>query len=122
MFLMPLVTSYTSYKSQDLVTKYFPGESHVHLNILLGKTKLWLMDKDLIWDYPVPSMPHIVEVGGLTSSPPNPLPSTLQTLVSEAKHGVIVVSFGSLSTYLPPEVNTKLLNAFRQLKELVVWK
>ena len=120
MFLLPLLTSYTSYKSQDLVEKHFPGE--VQLNILYGKTKLWLMDKDFILDYPGPTVPHTVEVGGLTTSPPNSLPTTLQKLVSEAKHGVIVVSFGSLSTDLPPEVNTKLLNAFRQLKELVVWR
>ena len=122
MFLLPLLTSYTSYKSQDLVEKHLPGEPQVQLDILYGKTKLWLMDKDPIWDYPGPTMPHTIEVGGLTTSPPNPLPTTLQKLVSEAKHGVIVVSFGSLATYLPPEVNAKLLNAFRQLKERIVWR
>ena len=121
-FLLSLITSYTSYKSQDLVTKHFPDEPQVQLDILYGKSKLWLMDKDLTWDYPGPTMPHMVEVGGLTTSPPNSLPTTLQKLISEAKHGVIVVSFGSIVTYLPPEVITKLLNAFCQLKELVVWK
>ena len=118
----PLAIYFMSSGSQDLVPKHLPNESQLQLRTLHGRTKLWLMDKDLTLDYPSPSMPNIIDVGGLTTSPSKPLPEALHKLVTEAANGVIVVSFGTIATHLPHEINMKLMDAFRQLKELVIWR
>ena len=41
---------------------------------------------------------------------------------SEAEHGVIVVSFGSMLSTLPKPVIEKFLAGFKMLKQRVVWR
>ncbi|XP_050559219.1 UDP-glucosyltransferase 2 isoform X2 [Spodoptera frugiperda] len=51
------------------------------------------------------------------------LPKNLQTLLDNAKHGVIYFNLGgTVSEDLPLEVQRELLRVFRQLEQLVVWR
>ncbi|XP_022820252.1 2-hydroxyacylsphingosine 1-beta-galactosyltransferase-like [Spodoptera litura] len=51
------------------------------------------------------------------------LPKNLQTLLDNAKHGVIYFNLGgTVSEELPLEVKRELMRVFRQLEQLVVWR
>nr|ANI22016.1 UDP-glycosyltransferase 48D1 [Spodoptera exigua] len=70
-------------------------------------------------------LPHNAKyIGGhhLTASH-STLPKNLQTLLDNAKHGVIYLNLGgTVSEELPPETTRELLRVFRQLEQVVVWR
>ncbi|KAM3962164.1 UDP-glucosyltransferase 2-like [Aphomia sociella] len=57
-------------------------------------------------------------------SPAKPLPKELQTLMDNAKHGVIYFSMGSTwkSKDIPKAITEGLLKMFGELRETVIWK
>ena len=122
MLMGSLSQLYISYLSWHMVEKYVPKDKQISVKAMEAKTQLWLVDKELMLDYPTPTMPHFVQVGGLSTSPSKPLPAELESMASNTKYGIIVVSFGSVATFLPHEINIKLLASFRKLKHLIVWR
>ncbi|KAG5870205.1 hypothetical protein JTB14_030318 [Gonioctena quinquepunctata] len=74
--------------------------------------------------YARPIPPNIIPVGGIHIKPINRLPKDLQEIMDRAKHGIILVSFGSnvRSDRLKPEQRKALFGAFGRLKQTVVWK
>ncbi|KAG5870206.1 hypothetical protein JTB14_030319 [Gonioctena quinquepunctata] len=74
--------------------------------------------------YARPISPNIIPAGGIHIKPINSLPKDLQEIMDNAKHGVILVSFGSnvRSDRLKPEQKRTLFGAFGRLKQTVVWK
>ena len=67
-------------------------------------------------------MPNVVFVPSVTMGPPGKLDNAIQQIAdSSAANGLIVVSFGSIGSQLPAEVVTKLLSAFGQLQQTVIW-
>ena len=71
-------------------------------------------------DWPIPTLPHIINVEGLTARPARALPEYLADRLETTQHGVVVVSFGSALHLLPDFVIGKFLDAFRRRKELFV--
>lgn len=74
---------------------------------------------------PRPTVPAIVDVGGLQiKDPPSPLPEHLQKWLDNAEHGVIYMSMGTniQSSDLTPFKLIAILKSFANLKERVVWK
>ncbi|XP_017492768.1 PREDICTED: UDP-glucuronosyltransferase 2B15-like [Rhagoletis zephyria] len=71
-----------------------------------------------------PKMDNMIFVGGLHINPPKPLPTDLQKFLDDAEHGVIYFSFGTVvkDTGMPIEKLNLFLDAFRQLKQRVLWK
>ena len=67
-------------------------------------------------------MPHIVNVGGITTRPAKPLPNELQSFFDNAEHGVILVTFGSVSESIPIGLIQKILSALRHRQEKVILK
>ncbi|XP_064628131.1 2-hydroxyacylsphingosine 1-beta-galactosyltransferase-like [Lineus longissimus] len=86
------------------------------------KSKLFIMNKNGVIDCPTPSMPNLIQVGGLTTKPPKPLPADYQKFVDDSQHGVIVLSFGSAVAYIPKEMFLKFLSAFGNIKQRVIWR
>ncbi len=99
--------------------KYTPDLPVVSTDELASRSLLWLVDVDLVIDYPRPIMPNEIHIGGLTTKPANPLPKDLQEFVNRGQHGVIVMSFGSTA---PNMANDKFIEAFRRIKQYVVWR
>uniref|UniRef100_W5LTB3 UDP-glucuronosyltransferase n=1 Tax=Astyanax mexicanus TaxID=7994 RepID=W5LTB3_ASTMX len=104
-----------------LMTRYFgPDANFYHL---LQGADLWLMRVDFVFEFPRPTMPNIVYIGGFQCRPAKPLPAELQQFVEgSGEHGVIIMSLGTLLKGLPAEITSEIAAAFAQLPQRVVWK
>jgi hypothetical protein len=87
---------------------------------------MWLVTRDNVLDYPKPTMPNMIDVGGLTTGPPT---GRLDADVAEflngaGESGVVLVSLGTLVDELPTPLTEKFLTAFGRLDDglRVVWK
>ncbi len=109
-------------RSDYLVAMYAPNLPPVSLNYLAGRSLLWFIDSDSALDYARPRMPNEVFIGGLTTKPAKPLPSDLGKIVSTAKHGIIVVSFGSSPMTIPKRIIKNIIGGLSQLRQVVIWQ
>lgn len=72
-----------------------------------------------------PLLPSIIEIGGLQiKNTPSPLPEDIKKWIEGAKHGVILVSFGTnfRSADLQQEKIKLLKNSFKKIKQRIIWK
>lgn len=104
-----------------LVDKYFG--SGVQFYHMLQATDIWLMRADFVFEFPRPTMPNIVYVGGFQCKPSSPLPPELEDFVqSSGDHGFIFMSLGTLIKALPKDITSKIAAAFAQLPQKVIWR
>ncbi|XP_041351692.1 UDP-glucuronosyltransferase 1-6-like [Gigantopelta aegis] len=89
---------------------------------LIRDAILYLENSDHVVDYPKALTPNFIQVGGLSAKPPGKLPKDLETFMTEATNGVVMVSFGSILREAPKEMMNKLMTAFSQLKQRVLFK
>ena len=78
---------------------------------------LWLIDTYFAIDYPRPITPNEIMIGGLTTQPGKPLSDDLEKFMNQFKDGIVVVSFGSMSSSLREQARLKLLEAFSKVWE-----
>ncbi|XP_041093167.1 UDP-glucuronosyltransferase 1-2-like [Polyodon spathula] len=105
----------------DLCARYFgPG---VDLYSLLQSADLWLMRSNFVFEFPRPTMPNIVYIGGFQCKPAKPLPQDLEEFMeSSGEHGVVVMSLGTLVNGLPSGLTDKIAYAFSQLPQKIIWR
>ncbi|XP_066270879.1 UDP-glucuronosyltransferase 2C1-like [Branchiostoma lanceolatum] len=90
---------------------------------LMSSTDLWLSQTDNVLDFPRPSMPNTVQVGGLTVRTGVPLSEDLEGFMqSSSDDGVVIVSFGSMIGTMSTEKKEIFAAAFAQLRQKVVWR
>uniref|UniRef100_A0A3B3HLQ9 UDP-glucuronosyltransferase n=1 Tax=Oryzias latipes TaxID=8090 RepID=A0A3B3HLQ9_ORYLA len=95
---------------------------NVKYNHLLQGADLWLMRVDFVFEFPRPTMPNVVYVGGFHCKPSKPLPEHLEQFVqSSGEHGVIIMSLGTFINELPDEKVNKIAAAFAKLPQKVIW-
>ena len=111
-----------SWYYRDYMSIYAPERPQVTLEELFMKSSVWLLDTHTVLDYPKPTMPNVIHVGGLTVKPRKALPPDLEKLLGSSKHGVILVSFGSLTTHFPEAVVQKLIEVFKLVKQTVIFR
>ena len=94
------------------------------LDDLMSRSQLWLLTKNIVLDYSRPMMSNMVNVGGLTVKRTNgKLPVDMRRFVEGARHGTILVTFGSTTSKLPSSVVQKFASAFRRLDGYrVIWR
>ncbi|KAK7925962.1 hypothetical protein WMY93_008272 [Mugilogobius chulae] len=69
---------------------------------IMQDADIWLFRSDFVFDFPRPTMPNVVYIGGFQCKPAQPLPAELEDFVQSAgEHGVIIMTMGSLSTDYP---------------------
>ncbi|KAM3592339.1 uncharacterized protein V6R79_016890 [Siganus canaliculatus] len=104
-----------------LVHKYFsPDVSVYHL---LRAADIWLMRVDFVFEFPRPTMPNVVYIGGFQCRPPGALSSELEAFVqSSGEHGFIVMSLGTIIKGLPVETSSEIAAAFAQIPQKVIWR
>lgn len=116
---------------QGLIDKYFEPfmrkDSNDHLpNVyaLERKVAIIMINSHVALDHPRPSMPNIVNVGGLHLRATNPLPKELQSFIDDAHHGVIYFSFGSniQGSDMPQRLQETFIETFKNLPQRVLWK
>uniref|UniRef100_A0A4W5REH4 UDP glucuronosyltransferase 5 family, polypeptide F1 n=1 Tax=Hucho hucho TaxID=62062 RepID=A0A4W5REH4_9TELE len=104
-----------------LVSRYFGPE--VDYFSLFQAADLWLMRVDFVFEFPRPTMPNVIYMGGFQCKPAKPLPQELEEFVqSSGEHGVIIMSLGTLIGQLPHDIADEIAAAFAQLPQKVIWR
>ncbi|XP_029303841.1 UDP-glucuronosyltransferase 1-2-like [Cottoperca gobio] len=72
---------------------------------LLQEADIWLFRSDFVFEFPRPTMPNVIYIGGFQCKPAQPLPADLEEFVQSAgEHGFIIMTLGTLVNALPKEV------------------
>ncbi|KAL7867864.1 hypothetical protein SRHO_G00092480 [Serrasalmus rhombeus] len=101
--------------------KYFGPE--VDYFSLFQDADIWLMRNDFTFEFPRPTMPNVVYMGGFQCKSSKPLPDNLEKFVlSSGEHGVIVMSLGTIIGQLPQDITEEIAAAFAQLPQKVIWR
>ena len=89
----------------------------------MQEADIWLMRSDFVFEYPKPTMPNVVYMGGFQCRPAQPLPSELEDFVQSAgEHGVVIMSLGSLVDSLSKTLTDQIADVFANLPQKVFWK
>ncbi|XP_041955248.1 UDP glucuronosyltransferase 5 family, polypeptide E1 [Alosa sapidissima] len=106
---------------QGVISEFIDPNANVYS--LIQGADLWLMRVDFVFEFPRPTMPNVVYMGGFQCKPSKPLPSELEEFMqSSGEHGVIVMSLGTLLGSLLPEISEVIAAAFARLPQKVVWR
>ncbi|KAI4877487.1 hypothetical protein NFI96_015051 [Prochilodus magdalenae] len=90
---------------------------------LLQEADIWLMRLDFVFDFPRPTMPNVVYMGGFQCKPSKPLPEDLEAFVqSSGEHGFIIMSLGTLVDSLPADTAGEIAAVFAKLPQKVIWR
>nr|XP_046186670.1 UDP-glucuronosyltransferase 2C1-like isoform X1 [Oncorhynchus gorbuscha] len=104
-----------------ICAKYFEGGCDIIS--LIQEADIWLMRSDFVFDFPRPTMPNVVYMGGFQCKPAQPLPPDLEEFVQSAgEHGVIVMSLGTLVNALPVDITDQIASVFAKLPQKVIWR
>ncbi|XP_053720663.1 UDP-glucuronosyltransferase 2A2-like [Synchiropus splendidus] len=104
-----------------LVSNYF-GQDGDYFS-LFQAADLWLMRVDFVFEFPRPTMPNVVYMGGFQCKPAKPLSLSLAEFVqSSGEHGVIIMSLGTLVGELPRDIAEEIAAAFATLPQKVIWR
>ncbi|XP_037614286.1 LOW QUALITY PROTEIN: UDP-glucuronosyltransferase 2A2-like [Sebastes umbrosus] len=104
------------------VCDHFFGPEIRYSDLLQG-ADLWLMRVDFVFEFPRPTMPNVVYIGGFQCKPAKPLPEHLEVFVqSSGEHGVIIMSLGTLVNELPADITNEIAAAFAKLPQKVIWR
>ncbi|XP_035806218.2 UDP-glucuronosyltransferase 2A2-like [Amphiprion ocellaris] len=105
---------------QKICDKYLgPDKNFFQLMI---DADIWLMRVDFVFEFPRPTMPNVVYIGGFQCKPPKPLSQHLEEFVqSSGEHGVIIMSLGTFVNELPADMANEIAAAFAKLPQKVIW-
>ncbi|KAJ0002024.1 hypothetical protein NQD34_001820 [Periophthalmus magnuspinnatus] len=106
---------------QAVCTEFFGPK--VRYRHLLQGADIWLMRVDFVFEFPRPTMPNMVYMGGFQCKPARPLPQHLEDFIqSSGDHGVILMSMGTFVNELPHDLTDDIAAAFAKLPQKVIWK
>ncbi|XP_043534994.1 2-hydroxyacylsphingosine 1-beta-galactosyltransferase-like [Chiloscyllium plagiosum] len=108
-------------KYDAILQKYRAKPSRSMLEVVQASS-VFLLCTDIALEFPRPSLPNIVFVGGILTRHAHPLLEDLATWVEGAPDGVVVVSFGAGVKYLSDNLTEKLAAAFARLPQKVLWR
>ncbi|KAF7647233.1 hypothetical protein LDENG_00175440, partial [Lucifuga dentata] len=84
---------------------------------------IWLVRGDFVFEFPRPTMPNVVYIGGFQCTKAKPLPAELEAFMqSSGQHGVVVMSLGTFVSALPHKITEAIAAAFAQLPQKVIWR
>ncbi|KAJ3603350.1 hypothetical protein NHX12_031092 [Muraenolepis orangiensis] len=90
---------------------------------LIQEADIWLFRSDFVFDFPRPTMPNVVYIGGFQCKPAQPLSPDLEAFVESAgEHGVIIMTLGTLVKALPDDVAEEIASVFAKMPQKVIWR
>lgn len=105
----------------DVFKQHFPPGTT--LLSLQHAADIWLIRTDFVFEFPRPTMPNVVYIGGFQCKKARPLPPELEDFMqSSGEHGVVIMSLGTLVSALPRDVTEAIAAAFAELPQKVVWR
>jgi len=111
---------------EEVVAKYKKYGEFSSMDDLISKSLLYITTNDIVLNYPTPSMPNVIDAGGLTVSPSDEsdLPENFKVFMEAAKDGVILVTFGSMASSIPRDIAEKFISVFTRLcpDYRVIWR
>lgn len=108
-------------KYDSIIKKHKDGPSRSMMEVVQASS-MFLLCTDMALEFPRPTLPSIVFVGGILTKPASPLSEELTAWVEDAVDGVVVVSFGAGVKYLSEELSTKLAAAVGRLPHKIIWR
>uniref|UniRef100_A0A665X2R8 UDP-glucuronosyltransferase n=1 Tax=Echeneis naucrates TaxID=173247 RepID=A0A665X2R8_ECHNA len=106
---------------QAVCDEFFSPE--IRYSDLLRGVDIWLMRVDFVFEFPRPTMPNVVYMGGFQCKPAKPLPQHLEEFVqSSGEHGVILMSLGTFVGEIPADMTNEIAAAFAKLPQKVIWR
>lgn len=104
-----------------LCARYFdPGLDYFEL---FQAADIWLMTVDFVFEFPRPTMPNVVYIGGFPCKPAKDLPRDLEDFVqSSGEDGVIIMSLGTLVGQLPLDIADEMAAGFAELPQKVIMR
>uniref|UniRef100_A0A3Q3WMU3 UDP-glucuronosyltransferase n=1 Tax=Mola mola TaxID=94237 RepID=A0A3Q3WMU3_MOLML len=104
-----------------LCEKYIEGGCDI-VSLLQG-ADIWLFRSDFVFDFPRPTMPNVMYIGGFQCKPAQPLPADMEDFVqSSGEHGVIIMTLGTLVNALPTNTADEIARVFAKLPQKVIWR
>ncbi|CAB1332458.1 unnamed protein product [Coregonus sp. 'balchen'] len=83
----------------------------------------WLMRVYFVFEFPRPTMPNVIYIGGFLRKPAKPLPQDLEKFVQRSgEHGVIIMSLGTFVKDLPSDLTDEMVVVFAILPQKVIWR
>lgn len=105
----------------EMCDKYIEGGCDIIS--LLQEADIWLFRSDFVFEFPRPTMPNVVYIGGFQCKPAQPLPAELEEFVQSAgQHGVIIMTLGTLVDALPKEIADEIAIVFAKMPQKVIWR
>ncbi|XP_040887402.1 UDP glucuronosyltransferase 5 family, polypeptide G1 [Toxotes jaculatrix] len=105
----------------DLFRRHFPPGTD--LLSLQFAADIWLLRTDFVFEFPRPTMPNVVHIGGFQCKKARPLPAELEAFMqSSGEHGVVIMSLGTFVSALPRDTTEAIAAAFADLPQKVVWR
>ncbi|KAM6940596.1 2-hydroxyacylsphingosine 1-beta-galactosyltransferase [Xenentodon cancila] len=114
---------YIALPKYDRIMKKHGVKPKVAMADLVQGSRLWMLCTDMALEFPRPTLPHVVYIGGILTKPPSPLPQDFEAWVNDtAEHGFVVVSFGAGVKYLSHDIAHKLAGALARLPQRIIWR
>ncbi|CAI5643441.1 unnamed protein product [Oreochromis niloticus] len=105
----------------DMCDKYIEGGCDIIS--LLQEADIWLFRSDFVFEFPRPTMPNVVYIGGFQCKPAQPLAAELEEFVQSAgQHGVIIMTLGTYVNALPKEIANEIASIFAEMPQKVIWR
>ena len=104
---------------EAICAKYIEGGCDT--SSLLQEADIWLFRSDFVFDFPRPTMPNVVYIGGFQCKPAQPLPADLEAFVESAgEHGVIIMTLGTFVSALPDDITEDIARVFAKMPQKVM--
>uniref|UniRef100_A0A8C4S204 UDP glycosyltransferase 8 n=1 Tax=Erpetoichthys calabaricus TaxID=27687 RepID=A0A8C4S204_ERPCA len=107
----------------DRIIKKYNIQPAASMYDLVQRSSLWMLCTDVALEFPRPTLPHVVYVGGILTKPPSPLPEEFLSWADATEDtGFVLVSFGAGVKYLSDDIAHKLAGALGRLPQKVIWR
>uniref|UniRef100_A0A182RY16 UDP-glucuronosyltransferase n=1 Tax=Anopheles funestus TaxID=62324 RepID=A0A182RY16_ANOFN len=113
------------YYQRKSYEELFPPGQYPSYDAVRQNVSLVFLNHHFTKGSPRPYVPAMVEVGGLQiKDKPSPLPEDIRLWIEGAEDGIILFSLGTnlLSSSIPTEMLSAILETFRNIKQRIIWK